>query len=137
VIVAALHRRWQAHPLLDTARAPEANYVGNLLLETRAREESMQHDEVQEPGTPSNEAKAALARVATAISDPDSRKSFSTDPYGTVQGYETLPQSVRDTLERLSPEELDQLAHTHQALEENGFYIDVEDEHGGGRLTFF
>lgn len=86
---------------------------------------------------PPGHAKGALARVAKALRDPESRKSFKRDPHGTVQGYETLPASVRDTLDGLEPEELELLSRTHETFADAGFYVDVEEEHGGGRLSFF
>jgi hypothetical protein len=97
----------------------------------------MQGNEKRDDNKPTGQAKGALARVAKALSDPESRRSFMSDPHGTVPGYAALPESVRQTLEGLSPEELDVLSRTHQKLADAGFYVDVEDEHGGGQVSFF
>lgn len=86
---------------------------------------------------PSPSGLGALARVAEALGDPEQRQGFISDPTGTVKGYESLPESVRSTLEGLSHEELDVLARTHQAFADAGLYTDVDDEHGGGRVSFF
>jgi hypothetical protein len=97
----------------------------------------MQDREMQGGNKQGGKAKGAMARLAKALSDPEARKSFKGDPGGTVQGYESLPESVRQTLEGLSDAELDLLGRTHQTFADAGFYVDIEDEYGGGRLGFF
>ncbi|HUG46981.1 MAG TPA: hypothetical protein VMP67_01065 [Candidatus Limnocylindria bacterium] len=88
-------------------------------------------------GKASPRAHAALARLAEAVSDPERRKSLRSDPAGTVKGYEELPESVRTTMERMSDDELQTLAEAHQAFADAGFYTDLDDEYGGGRVSFF
>ncbi|MDP8904643.1 MAG: hypothetical protein M3N29_04900 [Chloroflexota bacterium] len=88
-------------------------------------------------GKASPRAKAALARVAEALSDPQRRQSFRGDPAGTVRDYGELPESVRGALEGMSEEELNALAKAHRAFADAGFYVDIEDEYGGGRVSFF
>jgi hypothetical protein len=97
----------------------------------------MQDRGMQGRGKGPDAAKGALARVAKAISDPSMRQSFKSDPHGTVKGYDALPESVRTTLEGLSDEELDLLSRTHQKMADAGLYMDIDDEHGGGRVSFF
>ncbi len=82
---------------------------------------------------PTSEAKAALARLHQAISDPEQRSMYLKDPKGTVEGYEQLPDSVRRTFEGMSHEELDLVARTAGNLHDAGFYVDTDE----GRLGFF
>jgi hypothetical protein len=90
----------------------------------------MQDREMQGGGRrASSKHKATLGRVAKALSTGQDLKS--------VKGYETLPDKARATLERLSPEERQLLSRTHQDLADAGLYEEVEDEHGGARVSFF
>jgi hypothetical protein len=97
----------------------------------------MEEQQMQGSSGQKNPHKAVMARLQKALSDPETRKSFSSDPGATVKGYDKLPQQVRDTIESLEPEELDLLAQTHQKLADAGLYEDVEDMDGGGRVSFF
>ena len=82
---------------------------------------------------PANDGKA-LAALARALSDKSLRGGFLKDPHGTVgDSYRDLPQSLRDTFESMSPEELDLFAETCDALERSGYYVSF----GGGRVCFF
>jgi hypothetical protein len=83
-------------------------------------------------GSP-DQAKALVA-LAEVLSDPTQRPNFLKDPQGIVgPGYNELPQSVRDTFENMSQEELDQFAKTCDALVRAGFYVNF----GGVRVCFF
>jgi hypothetical protein len=89
----------------------------------------MQDREMGGGRRPGNKHKAAIGRVAKALK---AREDFK-----TVKGYETLPDKARAALEGLSPEELELLSRTHQALADAGLKEDVEDEHGGASVSFF
>lgn len=87
----------------------------------------------QDTSEPTDKARAALARLAQVLADPKQRAAFLDDPHGTVEGYEQIPASVRETFEGLSHEELDLISRTHDTLDQAGFYVDTD----GGRLGFF
>ena len=89
--------------------------------------------QTSETGESGNDGKA-LAALARALSDGSLRAGFLKDPHGTVgESYKDLPQSLRDTFESMSQEELDLFARTCDALERSGFYVSF----GGGRVCFF
>jgi hypothetical protein len=82
----------------------------------------------------SDEAKAALVKLAQVISDPDQRKAFQDDAASALgRDYDALPQTVRDGFEGLSLEELELLSRVCDRLVEAGFYIELPS----GRVCFF
>jgi hypothetical protein len=101
------------------------------------RDKPMEQGDKPGRGNLAPQVKAALARLGDVLNDPQKRASFRSDPAGSVKGYKALPESARTTLEELSEPELDALAKSHQTLVDAGLYEEVEDEHGGGRVSFF
>ena len=97
----------------------------------------MQEQQKSGPRGGRNPHKAVMARIQRAAGDSLTRDQFVRDPHATVKGFDTLPQQVQDTLHELSSEELAVLSRVHESFAEAGLYDDAEDEHGGGRVSFF
>jgi hypothetical protein len=90
----------------------------------------MQDREKQGGGRKSgHKHKAVVGRVAKALGEKQ-------DPRN-VKGYEALPDKARSAFESLAPEERQAVTRFHKKLEDAGLYEDVEDEHGGARVSFF
>jgi hypothetical protein len=96
----------------------------------------MQEQQKSGSGGRRNQHKAVMARIQRAASDSLTRDQFVRDPH-TVKGFDTLPQQVQDTLHELGSDELAALSKVHDSFAEAGLYDDAEDEHGGGRVSFF
>jgi hypothetical protein len=73
-----------------------------------------------------DEARIALRRVAQFFNEND---RFSQEDLYRLEGYERIPQSVRETLESLTPDERQVLKKIFTTLEENHFYL--ENPRGG------
>ena len=96
--------------------------------------------EEQDPtgqGTPSPRGLSALAQIAQALGSQQTLIQFRSDPRGTITGYDELPESVRTGLEGMSEDELLTLARAHQMFDEAGYNHEIDDEYGGGRVSFF
>lgn len=85
------------------------------------------------PGRASGEVMAVLARLHEALAKPEGRRSFNADPRSTVEGYDLLPESVRNAFDVMGEHELEHVSTVVDALMREGFYH--EDEFG--RVAFF
>jgi len=75
-------------------------------------------------------ARIALGRVADILRE---RETVSPEDLRGVENYRLIPEGVRETLESLSPEELDVVKRLISSLAANHFYI----EGGPGGLHFY
>jgi hypothetical protein len=75
----------------------------------------------QYPEMASDEAQVVIGRVAEVLERGE--------PAERAEGFETLPEQVRQTLRNLSVSEGQLLANTLRVFRDNGFYITLP--HGG------
>jgi hypothetical protein len=97
----------------------------------------MQEQDQGGQGKPSPRGLSALAQIAQALGTHEARTQFRSDPRATIKGYDELPESVRTGLESLSEHELVVLARAHRMFDEAGYNHEIEDDFGGGRVSFF
>ena len=88
-------------------------------------------------GKPSPRGLTALAQIAQALGSPQTLTQLRSDPRGMIADYDELPESVRTGLESMSEDELLTLARAHRMFDEAGYNHEIEDEYGGGRISFF
>jgi len=91
----------------------------------------------QTGGEPSRRGLSALAQIAQALGTREARQKFLNDPRATITGYDELPESLRSGLESMSEHELVVLARAHRMFDEAGYNEEIEDQFGGGRVSFF
>ena len=77
-----------------------------------------------------DEARLALGRVADLLRE---NETVTPEDLQGVENYRLIPEGVRETLESLSPEELDVVKRLISSLAANHFYI----EGGPGGLHFY
>ena len=97
----------------------------------------MQEQDPTGQDKPSPRGLRALAQIAQALGSLQTLNEFRSDPRGTITGYDELPESVRIGLEAMSEDELVTLARAHRMFDEAGYHHVIQDEYGGGRISFF
>jgi hypothetical protein len=71
-----------------------------------------------------DEARSALGRVSEVLQRADVRQTDLREELRGVEGYQQIPESVRDAVERLSPEERDVVNRLLTTLAENRFFLE-------------
>jgi hypothetical protein len=69
-------------------------------------------------------ARSALGRVSEVLQRADVRQADLREELRGVEGYQQIPEPVRDAVERLSPEERDVVNRLLTTLAENRFFLE-------------
>jgi hypothetical protein len=85
---------------------------------------------------PSDEAVAALGRLAEVISDAEGRKSLVADMAGAMgEHYQNLPEGMRQAFGMFNEDQLRIVARLNERLIRDGFSVELPG--GFGRVCFF
>lgn len=69
-------------------------------------------------------ARTALGRVSQVLQRADAGKTDLREELRGVEGYQQIPEPVRDAVENLSPEERDVVNRLMTTLAENRFFLE-------------